>query len=105
MEFIHWTLKENYLRQKSSISLHIVVQKIETFCTHSDPNKQLGTFYYYIFCSKQWHMLERVNGLKYSSNYVCKMRIEYMLGWRGILFYHLPLRKKSACATETTIPF
>ncbi|XP_029343352.1 DNA-dependent protein kinase catalytic subunit isoform X2 [Acyrthosiphon pisum] len=42
MEFLRWTLKEDNLSQKLSISLRIIIKKIESFCLHSDPNKQLG---------------------------------------------------------------
>lgn len=47
MEFIRWTLKENNSYQKSSITLRIIITKIEQFCTqNSDPKKQLGKFYH-----------------------------------------------------------
>jgi len=46
MEFLHWTLKEDNLSQKLSISLGIIIKKIESFCLHSDPNKQLGKYYF-----------------------------------------------------------
>lgn len=45
MEFLRWTLKEDF-SQKLSISLRIIINKIESFCLHSDPNKQLGKFYF-----------------------------------------------------------
>lgn len=42
MEYIHWALKTDNSHQKSSVPLHIIINKIEQFCIHSDPNKQLG---------------------------------------------------------------
>lgn len=44
MEFIRWTLKENNLEDKPSISLRIIIKKIEQFCIHPDLNKRLGKF-------------------------------------------------------------
>lgn len=42
MEFINWASKEDDPDQKHSISLRMIINKIEQFCKHSDPNKQLG---------------------------------------------------------------
>lgn len=41
MEFIHWTSIEDNSDLKLSISLCVIIKKIEQFCIHSDPNKQL----------------------------------------------------------------
>lgn len=44
-EFIHWSLKENNPDHlKKTTSLRFIIKKIEQFCKHSDPNKQLGKF-------------------------------------------------------------
>lgn len=94
MEFVHWALKENDLNQKSSISLHIIIKKIETFCKHSDPNKQLGIFYLKFFFASGSGTYLREELMNFDiSKYVCRVRIEYIFGRRRNTLYHFSSRK------------